>query len=101
MSFLPSLIPICSFYVPELGSKSSAMEGIGASSVRFEGLEPVGALDRAFEHLWHHGVAARLAGLVGQQVLLRDVGDIGGAVVLGQQVIERLVLVGPDLFRDG
>ena len=65
-----------------------------------KGDKALSALDRAIEHLRHHGVAARLPGLVRQQVLLRDIGDIGGAVVLGQQVIERLVLVRPDLLRD-
>ncbi len=37
-------------------------------------------------------MAHRLAGVVGQEVLLGDIGDQGGLLVLGQQVIEGLVL---------
>jgi len=42
----------------------------------------------------------RLARVVGQQVLFRDVGDIGRLRILGQQVIERLVAARPRVFRD-
>src|SRR3546814_3782486 len=37
---------------------------------------------------------------IGQQVLLRDIGDIGGLRILGQQVIERLVLRRPQVGRN-
>ena len=39
-------------------------------------------------------MAHRLAGLVGQKVLLRDIGDVFGLGILGEQMIERLVLRG-------
>ena len=42
----------------------------------------------------------RLAGIVGQQILLRDIGDVFGFGILGEQMIERLILVRPDFFRD-
>lgn len=42
----------------------------------------------------------RLTGLVGQKVLLRDIGDIVGMLVLGQKVIERLILARTIFFRD-
>jgi hypothetical protein len=38
--------------------------------------------------------------MVGQEVLLGHVGDILGFRVLGEEVIEGLVLVGPDLLGD-
>jgi len=41
-----------------------------------------------------------LARLVGQQVLLRHVGDVRGFSVLGEQVVERLILVGTHVFGD-
>ncbi len=45
-------------------------------------------------------MAHRLAALVGQQVLLRDIGDVFGLVVFGEQMIERLILVRPHFGRD-
>ena len=45
-------------------------------------------------------MAQRLARRVGQQILLRDVGDVFGFRVLGEQVIERLVLVRPHFGGD-
>jgi len=42
----------------------------------------------------------RLARLVGQQVLFRNVGDVFGFRVLGQQVIKRLILVRTHFLRD-
>src|SRR4051812_10223017 len=42
----------------------------------------------------------RLAGIVGQKVLLRNIGDVFGLRVLGEQVIERLVLVRANVLRD-
>jgi invasion protein IalB len=52
------------------------------------------------EHFGDVRVADRLAGSVGQQVLLGDVGDVLRFLVLREQVIEGLVLVRPDLGRD-
>ena len=52
------------------------------------------------EHLVDLGVPQRLAGHVGQEVLLRDVGDVFGLLVLGEEMVERLVLRGPDLLGD-
>ena len=42
----------------------------------------------------------RLAGIVGQKILLGNVGDVFRFRVFGEQVIERLILVRPDLFRN-
>ena len=42
----------------------------------------------------------RLARVVADEVLLRDVGDVVGGLVLGEQVIEGLVLARPALLRD-
>jgi hypothetical protein len=53
-----------------------------------------------FEELGDLGMAHRAAGIIDQQVLLRDIGDVFGFLVLREQVIERLVLLGPDFLRD-
>ena len=53
------------------------------------------------EQLVDLGMAHRLAGIVGQQILLRDVGDILRFFVLGEQVVERLVLRRPHLGGNG
>ena len=45
-------------------------------------------------------MAHRLAAVVGQKVLLGDIGDVFGFVVLREQMIERLILMRPDLGRD-
>src|SRR4249920_3089068 len=42
----------------------------------------------------------RLAAVVRQKILLGDVGDVFGFVVLGEQMIERLILVRADFSRD-
>ena len=54
---------------------------------------PVAAAFIAHEHFRDLGMADRLAGRIGQQVLLGHVGDVFGFRVLGEQVIERLILV--------
>ncbi len=38
----------------------------------------------------------RVAAIVRQKVLFRDIGDVFGFVVLGEQMIKRLVLAGPE-----
>src|ERR1700738_3362687 len=45
------------------------------------------------ENLGDLRVPDRLAGIVRQQILLGDVGDVFGFRILGEQMIERLVLV--------
>ena len=42
----------------------------------------------------------RLIGCIGHQILLGHIGDVFGLRVLGEQMIERLVLVRPDLLRN-
>src|SRR5690606_28458439 len=46
------------------------------------------------------GMTDRFAGTVVEKVLLRHIGDVFRLVVLGQQVIEWLVLRRPDFGRD-
>ena len=41
-----------------------------------------------------------IAGGIGHEVLLRDIGDIFGFRVFGEEMIERLILARPDLFGD-
>ena len=50
------------------------------------------------EQLGHLRMAQRLVGRVGHEVLLRHIGDVLGVGVLGEQMIEGLVLVGPDVL---
>ena len=46
------------------------------------------------------GIAQGLTRVIGQKVLLRDIGDVLGFRVLGEEVVEGLVLAGPNLLRD-
>src|SRR5687767_10121578 len=73
---------------------SSIRIGAGARSVR-RLAAPVEALLEAAEKVAHLRVPHRLAAVVGQKVLLRHIGDVLGLGVLGEEVIERLVLGGP------
>src|SRR3569833_4152999 len=50
-----------------------------------------------FEHVGDVRMAERRAGGVCEQVLLGHIGDVLGLVVLGEQVVERLVLGRADL----
>ena len=45
-------------------------------------------------------MAHGLAGVVGEQVLLRHIGDIFRLVVFGEEVIEGLIFFRPDIFGD-
>ena len=42
----------------------------------------------------------RLVGIVGDQILLADIGDVARFHILGEQMVERLVLARPDILRD-
>ena len=77
-------------------SRSSAARAASAARLA---RDVVAAL-HFLEEMRHLRVRHRLAGLVGQQVLLRDIGDVGGLRVLGQQVIEWLVAARTDLLGD-
>jgi hypothetical protein len=46
------------------------------------------------------GMVDRLVAVVGDQVLLADIGDVARFAVLGEQVVEGLVLLRADLFGD-
>jgi hypothetical protein len=52
------------------------------------------------ENLGDLRVPDRFAGIVRQEILLGDVGDVFGFRILGEQMIERLILVGPVLLGD-
>ena len=69
-------------------------------SVRLQKQRAVAAVLVLGEELGELRVAQRLARLVGQQVLLGDVGDVLGVGVLREQVIVGLVLVRADILRD-
>src|SRR5260370_42071511 len=52
------------------------------------------------ENLGDLRVPDRLAGIVRQQILFGDVGDVFGFRILGEQMIELLILVRPHLLGD-
>ena len=67
-------------------------------SVRLQEQRAIAAVLVLGEQLGELRMPQRLAGLVGQQVLLGDVGDVFGLRVLREQVIEGLLLVRADLL---
>src|SRR5262245_3231454 len=75
-----------------------ALAGAREDSVRVQ--KAVGAVLANVEQLGDLRVAQRLARVVGEQILLRDVGDVLGLGVLGEQMVERLILLWPRLGRD-
>ena len=68
--------------------------------MRHLGLGAILARVKALKHQGGVRMAHRLAGLVGQEVLLGHIGDIAVLVILGQEVVKRLVLPRPHLFRN-
>src|SRR5438309_7839956 len=52
----------------------------------------------AVEHGADGGMVDRLVGVVGDEVLLADVGDVGRLRVFGEQMVEGLVPGWPDLL---
>jgi len=46
-------------------------------------------------------VIDRLAAIIGDKVLLRDIGDVIGLIVFGQQMVKRLFFRRSRLFGDG
>ena len=55
---------------------------------------------RAREQLAGARMANWIAGGIGHEVLLRDIGDIFGFRVFGEEMIERLILARPGLLGD-
>lgn len=68
------------------------------ASVQKRGPDLIGAVLRADEHFIDLRMADRIAGCIGQKILLRDIGDILGFGIFREKMIERLVLVRADLF---
>ena len=77
--------------------RRSAKQGLIAAP----GLDLIAAVLGADENLVDLRVANRIAGRVGQQVLLRDIGDIFGFGILREEMVERLVLARADFFGNG
>src|SRR3546814_16179080 len=53
------------------------------------------------EHAGDGGMVDRLLAVVRDQILLADIGDIAAFAIFGEQVVEGLVLVRPDLLGNG
>ena len=64
------------------------------------GLELVAALGEAVEHAADRRMVDRLALVVGDEVLLADISDVARLAVLGEQMVEGLVLVRADRLGD-
>src|SRR5688572_9384874 len=64
------------------------------------GPQPVATVGEPLEHAGYGGMTDRLAERVGQQILLADIGDVPRFRILGEQVVERLVLRRPDVLGD-
>ncbi len=60
----------------------------------------INAVVRPNESLVDLRMAHRVARSVGDEVLFRDIGDIFGFGVFGEEMVERLILARPNLFRD-
>ena len=69
--------------------------------MRLHEQRPVCARVVGGEHLAHLGMPQRLSGFVRQQVLFRDIGDVFGLIVLGQQMVKWLILARTQFDRDG
>jgi hypothetical protein len=52
------------------------------------------------EDLVHLGMRYRFARIVGEQILLRDIRNIGALRVFGEQVVKWLILARPHVLRD-
>jgi len=65
------------------------------------GPQPVAAAVIAVEHVRDRRVVDRLFALVNDEVLLADIRDVCGLGILGEQVIEGLVLGRPKLLGNG
>ena len=74
--------------------------GGGVKLVAVVRLHAINAVVRPNESLVDLRMAHRVAGSVGDEVLFRDIGDIFGFGVFGEEMVERLILVRPNLFRD-
>ena len=60
----------------------------------------VNAVLQIIEHFGYLRMPQRLARIVRQQVLFRDIGDIFRLLVLGEQMVERLIFPGSDFGGD-
>jgi hypothetical protein len=67
-------------------------------------LHEAAAIDATFqivEKFRNLRVAQRLPGCVRDEVLLRNIGYVFSFLVFGEQVVERLILAGPDFLGNG
>src|SRR5262245_21062749 len=86
----------------DLGGKASKIMAGSAASMFPSAAQAIKALLRveALEEFPDLRVTDRFAGFVIEQVLAGNLSDILGFVVLGEEVIEGLVLARADVFRD-
>ena len=56
---------------------------------------------KALKHQGRVGMTHRFASLVGQEVLLRHIGDIAVLVIFSQEVVKGLVLARPHFLGNG
>ena len=65
------------------------------------GPEPVAALGKAVEKAVDRRMVDFAAFIVGNEVLLADIGDVAGLRIFGEQVVEGLVLGRPQCLVNG
>ena len=82
------------------GQSGSIPLNCAEASVREAVAHPVAAVFELFEILVHIGMRDRPGQRIAHQVLLADVGDVIALVAFGEQVVERLVAIGPDVLGD-
>ncbi|AEM42122.1 hypothetical protein KVU_2283 [Ketogulonicigenium vulgare WSH-001] len=63
-------------------------------------MQRIDSIRQMAEHIGHIGMVNGIAGWVQHQVLLGHIGDVIGFGAFGQQVIERLIFAGADVFGD-
>jgi len=69
--------------------------------VQARGPDLISAMSGAHEHFAHLQMVYGFAGCIGYEILLRNISNIFGFGVFSKQVVERLVLVRPDLCGNG
>ena len=70
----------------------------GSVQLKLQRIAPIAEFT---EQIGQVGVIDRLAAIIGDKVLLRDIGDVIGLIVFGQQMVKRLFFRRSRLFGDG
>jgi hypothetical protein len=97
MTFRPITQNKNTYYIESLWNFADVLEDLLVGEISRKN---VVAVREAVEHFIYIGVRDWLAGLVGQQVLFRDIGNIRTVIIFCEQVIKRLIFLWANLFRN-